>query len=78
MAYRNFTDTQGRKWEIQVRAKSEWELHPVGDNKERPRTVRPPGYEPDPFEMSIEELQRLLDQPDSPGRTRSPKSPFAD
>ena len=78
MAYRNFTDASGRKWEIQVRAKSEWELHPAGDNKDRMRIVRPPGYEPDPFEMSIEELQRLLDQGESPGRTRPGKSPFAD
>jgi hypothetical protein len=78
MGYRNFTDNEGRKWEIRERAKSEWELHPVGDNRERMRTVRPPGYERDPFEMSIEELQRLLDQPDMLGRTKPPKSPFAD
>jgi hypothetical protein len=42
------------------------------------RTVRPPSYERDPFEMSIEELQRLLEQPDQLGRSKPPKSPFAD
>ena len=78
MAHRNFTDQEGRKWEIHVRAKSEWELHPVGDNRERMRTVRPPGYEPDPFEMSIEELQHLLGGPDLSGRRNPPKSPFKD
>lgn len=78
MAYRNFVDLQGRKWEIRVRSKSEWELIPTGDNRERERTVHPPGYERDPFEMSIEELQRLLDEPDQLGRSKPGKSPFKD
>ncbi len=78
MAYRNFTDRQGRKWEIRERSRSEWELHPAGDNRERMRTVRSPGYEKDPFELSVEELVRLLDEPDILGRSRPPKSPFAD
>ena len=78
MAYRNFVDKQGRKWEIRARTKSEWELVPVGDNRDRERTVRPPGYEPDPFEMSIEELQKLLDEPDTLGRSKPSKSPFKD
>ena len=69
---------QGRKWEIRARAKSEWELHPVGDNRERIRIVRPPGYEQDPFEMSVEELERLLEQPGQTGRSKPPKSPFGD
>ena len=78
MAYRNFTDAQGRAWQIRVRSKNEWELVPIGSNRERERTVRPPGYEPDPFEMSIEELQRLLDQPDAMGRSKPGKNPFKD
>lgn len=78
MADRNFLDKQGRKWEIRVRSKSEWDLVPAADNRERPRSIRPPGYEPDPFEMSVEELQRLLDEPDQIGRSKSPKSPFKD
>ena len=78
MADRSFLDQQGRRWEIRVRSKSEWELIPAGDNRERRRFVHPPGYERDPFEMSVEELQRLLDEPDQTGRSKSPKSPFKD
>jgi hypothetical protein len=78
MADRSFLDQQGRRWEIRVRSKSEWELVPAGDNRERPRWVRPPGYEPDPFEMSVEELQRLLGQPDAMGRSKPGKNPFMD
>lgn len=51
----------------------------MGSNPERPKTVRAPGYEKDPFELSIEELQRLLDEPDVSGaRTRPTRSPFKD
>lgn len=78
MSYRNFTDKQGRKWEIRVVAKSEWELLPAGDNRERMKTVRAPGYERDPFEMSIEELQKLLEEPDLLGRSKPSKNPFND
>ena len=78
MAYRAFTDTEGRRWEVRVRTKSEWELLPMGENRERMRTVNPPGYERDPFEMSEEELQRLLGAPGQEPRTRPPKSPFKD
>lgn len=79
MAYRSFTDQRGRTWEVRDRSKSEWEFLPMGSNPERPKTVRAPGYEKDPFELSIEELQRLLDEPDVSGaRTRPTKSPFKD
>jgi hypothetical protein len=76
--YRTFTDKQGRKWEVRERSKSEWELHPAGDNRERMRTVRSPGYERDPFELSTEELERLLGEPGVSVRSRQPKSPFND
>lgn len=78
MGYRNFTDKQGRKWEVRDQSRSEWEFSPLGDNKERPKIVRSPGYEKDPFELSIEELQRLVDGPDESGRGKPKKSPFAD
>ncbi len=39
--------------------------------------VAAPSYEPDPFELSIEELQRLLDSAPPP-RSRSKLSPFGD
>jgi len=78
MGFRAFTDRQGRRWEVRNRVKSEWEISPLGDNPERPRMVPAPGYESDPFEMSEEELQRLLDTPDPGKRTRAPRSPFGD
>ena len=40
--------------------------------------IDPPGYEADPFELSDEELQRLLGKPGGPGRARPSKSPFKD
>ncbi len=77
MGYRRFSDRDGHQWEVRDRSKSEWELQPVGGNPHRPRTVRPPSYEADPFELSTEELQRLLDQ-SGEGPTRRVKSPFRD
>lgn len=76
MAYRNFTDRQGRKWEVRERSRAEWDLVPVGDNRARERTVRSPGYEKDPFELSIEELQRLVDEPETQPPSRPHRSPF--
>ncbi|HEY9517628.1 MAG TPA: hypothetical protein VIQ98_00120, partial [Gemmatimonadales bacterium] len=51
MGFRRFTD----------RDKLSWEIRPVGENTGKPRTVASPGYEKDPYELSQEELQRLLD-----------------
>lgn len=78
MGYRKFTDTSGRQWEVHDRTRSEWELIPLGGNRERSRTVRAPGYEADPFELSEEELQRLLGEGGGGARSRRPPSPFAD
>jgi hypothetical protein len=77
MGYRTFTDRDGTRWEVRARTRSEWEFHPAGDQPGRPRTVASPGYEKDPFELSVEELQRLLDGSD-PGPARQAKSPFKD
>jgi hypothetical protein len=77
MAFRKFTDRDGREWEVRIRSRTEWDLEPVGDNRERARTTPAPGYEKDPFELSKEELQRLLDS-SAPPPTRSTKSPFKD
>lgn len=77
MAHRRFTDRQGYQWEIRPLSRQEWEFDPVGDNPNRARTARSPGYERDPYELSVEELQRLLDGSD-PGSTRKVKSPFGD
>ena len=77
MGFRRFTDRDKRVWEIRPTTRSEWELSPAGENTDRPRTVPSPGYEKDPYELSQEELQRLLD-----GSTEAPKrqikNPFGD
>ncbi len=77
MGDRRFADRDGRRWEIRVRGKREWMFEPVEDNPGPTRTVTPPGYEADPFEMSIEELQKLLDAAPAP-RPRPKSSPFLD
>lgn len=77
MAHRRFRDRDGQEWEIRSHARAEWEFDPVGENPGPARTVQPPGYERDPYELSVEELQRLLDG----GTARKPrqaKSPFKD
>ncbi len=86
MGYRRFTDRNGHTWEIRERSRSEWEFAPTGANPEDRKAVKPPGYEADPFELSQEELQRMLDAaPGSrgPGGPRGPgdpgkSSPFQD
>ena len=54
-----------------------WELSPTGENPGRPRTVPAPGYEKDPWELSQEELQRLLDD-SAAAPERKRKNPFGD
>ncbi len=77
MGHRRFVDREGRTWEVRASSRSEWEFEPLGDKPELPRIVKAPGYERDPFELSIEELQRLLDSTPPP-RRRSKPSPFLD
>ncbi|OGU03014.1 MAG: hypothetical protein A2W29_03515 [Gemmatimonadetes bacterium RBG_16_66_8] len=77
MGYRRFRDRSGRVWEVIARSRSEWEFTPVGDNPESARNGAAPGHETDPFELSIEELQRLLDGAQQ-GRGPSKPSPFKD
>jgi hypothetical protein len=65
---------------VRERSRTEWVLEPVLDNPGTARSVRPPSYEPDPFELTDQELQRLLDQSAAEsGPPRPPrKSPFLD
>lgn len=77
MGYRKFVDREGRAWEVRSRSKSEWEFLPAGANTGPAKTGAAPGYELDPFELSIEELQRLLDAA-QPQRPRPRASPFKD
>jgi hypothetical protein len=77
MALRRFVDSAGRRWEIRPRNRSEWEFEPVEGNPEPARTCSPPGYETDPYELSVEELQRLLAAA-QPRRPPARPSPFLD
>jgi hypothetical protein len=72
---RHFVDRDKRRWEIRVRGRSEWLFEPLDDNPGPTRTVTPPGYETDPFELSVEELQQLLDAAPKP-KPRPKSSPF--
>jgi hypothetical protein len=77
MAGRKFEGRDGLRWEVRVRSRSEWEFEPVEGNPGPARVTAPPGYEADPFELSVEELQRLFDVAALP-RQRQKKSPFLD
>ena len=77
MGDRRFVDREGLRWEVRVRGRSEWLFEPVEDNPQRTRSVSPPGYERDPFELSVEELQQLLDSAPKP-KPRPNNSPFLD
>jgi hypothetical protein len=75
MARRIFVDRSGQRWEIDARSRSEWEFTPVEGNPGPGRVATPPGYESDPYELSIEELQRLLEAA-RPRQKPKGKSPF--
>jgi hypothetical protein len=77
MSYRKFTDSNGNAWEVRDRSASEWDFEPVSGNRERVRSVPAPGYEKDPFELSIEELQRMFDSV-QPANLKPKQSPFKD
>ncbi len=81
MSFRKFQDAAGRRWQVKVRAKQDWLLEPLSGNPARATPVVPPLYADDPFELSEEELRRILDdaggggaEAAGPGRP----SPFGD
>ena len=77
MAHRVFSDRHGNRWEIIPTGRSEWEFTPIEGNPGPARSGTPPGYETDPYELSVEELLRLLEAA-VPRRARGGKSPFLD
>jgi hypothetical protein len=77
VGFRRFVDREKAQWEVRPVSRSEWEFSPVGENAGRPRTVASPGYEKDPYELSQEELQRLLDG-SAAAPVRQVRNPFKD
>jgi hypothetical protein len=77
MGFRTFTDREGLRWEIRERSSHEWEFSPCQGNPGPARLAERPEYETDPYELSNEELQRLLDSAPG-GARRERKSPFLD
>jgi hypothetical protein len=77
MGYRRFTDRDGVTWEVRDQTFTEWVLQPVGQPGVAPVRVRAPVQERDPFEVSTEDLQRMLDA-ERPRGASSRKNPFQD
>lgn len=78
MGYRKFSDRDGDGWEVRDESDRRWVFRPLRGNDKIETRVHPPSGADDPFELSTEELQKLLDggQP-AQGRSRPP-SPFRD
>ena len=74
MSFRRFTDRDKRDWEIRPVSSSVWELSPTGENTGAAPHRAGPGYEKDPWEMSQEELQRLVDGSAEPPVRREEES----
>lgn len=77
MGFRRFIDRDKLEWEIRDTSRLRWEFSPAGQNELAARSVEPPGYEQDPYELSQEELQRLFDA-SAAQAARRVKNPFGD
>ncbi len=83
MSRRRFSDATGRRWEIRPEASGDWRFEPVPGNPDPARTLRPPHWAGDPFELSERELRGLLEDATpvgrpAPGRATRRTSPFLD
>lgn len=78
MSYREFVDRAGNGWTIRTRSRWEWHFEPRKGNPRPTHAAKAPGYQEDPFELSQEELQRLLDSARPLRRPGDRPSPFAD
>ena len=77
MGYRSFVDRDGRPWDVRDETDSVWTFVPQPGNSADRTSVPAPGYDKDPFELSNEELHRMLDAGDgNSGRSHRAKSPF--
>ncbi|HET7039684.1 MAG TPA: hypothetical protein VFH97_07340 [Gemmatimonadales bacterium] len=80
MGYRRFQDRDGITWEIRDLSDVAWEFEPVSKPNAQTLRVPAPGHQKDPFELSTEELQSLLDdvRRSGPPPSGPRKSPFKD
>lgn len=81
MGYRRLIDRDGEAWDVKDQSGSVWRFEPVGGNPGDPVDAEAPGYQKDPFELSQEELQRMLDEGQRQSgawKRREKKSPFLD
>lgn len=78
MSYRKFTDRSGAAWQVKDDSLNRWTFDPLPGNPSRPRTVTPPSYTDDPFEMSEGELQHLFDKARAASRPGKAAWPFKD
>ncbi len=81
MGYRRLIDRDGEAWDVKDMSDSVWRFEPVGGSPADPVDSRAPGYQKDPFELSQDELQRLLDEgqrQSGTSRRSKKKSPFLD
>ncbi|MGH7626965.1 MAG: hypothetical protein ACREOJ_16815 [Gemmatimonadaceae bacterium] len=79
MSYRKFVDGAGKNWDVRDRSHAEWIFEPGEDNPGGPRRITPPSYESDPFELTDQDLRRLLDKSTLTHPADGPrKSPFRD
>lgn len=75
MGYRRFADGRGGRWEIRIESNGEWRFEPVSGTSRPASRGRPPLYAKDPFELSEQELQRILEGARPVGRAGG-ASPF--
>lgn len=78
MSLRKFKDATGGLWQVKIRSRHEWLLEPLPGNPDAPRTVEPPLYAEDPFELSEQELQRILAGAGEGSPRPARPSPFKD
>ncbi|HKK08326.1 MAG TPA: hypothetical protein VKA44_05520 [Gemmatimonadota bacterium] len=78
MGYRKFSDRDEDGWEVRDESDRRWVFRPLRGNEKAETRVTPPSGVDDPFELTTEELQKLLDG-GRPARGRGrPPSPFRD
>ncbi len=78
MGYRKFRDRDGAGWEVRDESDRRWVFKPLRGNEQSETHVTPPPRVDDPFELSTQELQKLLDGGRPSRGGRRPPSPFRD